>query len=40
MKKILVVDDEPSLRDLVELILKREKYEVATAVDGKTALES
>ncbi len=39
MKKILVVDDEPSLRDLVELILKREKYEVATAVDGKTALE-
>ncbi|MDF2985083.1 MAG: DNA-binding response regulator [Eubacterium sp.] len=38
MKKILVVDDEPSLRDLVELILKREKYEVATAVDGKTAL--
>ena len=39
MKKILVVDDEPSLRDLVELILKREKYEVATAVDGKCALE-
>ncbi len=38
MKKILVVDDEPSLRDLVELVLKREKYEVATAVDGKTAL--
>ncbi len=38
MKKILVVDDEPSLRDLVELILKREKYEVATAADGKTAL--
>ncbi len=39
MKKILVVDDEPSLRDLVELVLKREKYEVATAVDGKTALK-
>lgn len=38
MKKILVVDDEPSLRDLVELILKREKYEVATASDGKSAL--
>lgn len=38
MKKILVVDDEPSLRDLVELVLKREKYEVATAADGKTAL--
>lgn len=38
MKKILVVDDEPSLRDLVELILVREKYEVATAEDGKSAL--
>jgi DNA-binding response OmpR family regulator len=38
MKKVLVVDDEPSVRDLVELILKREKYEVATAPDGKTAL--
>ncbi len=38
MKKILVVDDEPSLRDLVELILKREKYQVATAFDGKSAL--
>ncbi len=38
MKKIMVVDDEPSLRDLVELILKKEKYEVATAADGKSAL--
>ena len=38
MKKIMVVDDEPSLRDLVELVLKREKYEVATASDGKSAL--
>lgn len=38
MKKILVVDDEPSLRDLVELVLKREKYEVATASDGSSAL--
>lgn len=38
MKKILVVDDEPSLRDLMELVLKREKYEVAAAEDGKSAL--
>jgi len=38
MKKILVVDDEPSLRDLMELVLKREKYEVAAAADGKSAL--
>lgn len=39
MKKIMVVDDEPSLRDLLELVLKREKYEVVTAVNGKTALK-
>ena len=38
MHKILIVDDEPALRDLVELILKREKYEVATAIDGKSAI--
>ncbi len=38
MKKILVVDDENSVRDLIQLILKREKYEVITACDGKSAL--
>ncbi len=38
MKKIMVVDDEPSIRDLVELILRREKYEVATAIDGRSAI--
>ena len=38
MHKILIVDDEPALRDLVELILKRENYNVATAIDGKSAI--
>jgi DNA-binding response OmpR family regulator len=38
MKKILVVDDENSVRDLIQLILKREKYEVIIASDGKSAL--
>ncbi|OPZ88632.1 MAG: Transcriptional regulatory protein YycF [Firmicutes bacterium ADurb.Bin419] len=40
MKKILVVDDENSVRDLIQLILKRENYEVITAVDGNSALET
>ena len=39
MIKILVVDDEKSVRDLIQLILKRENYEVITAVDGNSALE-
>lgn len=39
MIKILVVDDENSVRDLIQLILKRENYEVITAVDGNSALE-
>lgn len=38
MPKILVVDDEPAIRDLLEMILKREKFEVATAADGKSAM--
>ena len=38
MKKILIVDDENSIRDLIQLILKKERYEVITASDGKSAL--
>jgi len=40
MKKarILVVDDEPDLVELIEHHLRREHYEVATAGDGETAL--
>jgi DNA-binding response OmpR family regulator len=39
MKKIVVIDDEPSIRELVSMLLKREGYEVASAEDGKTGLE-
>jgi len=39
MKKILIVDDEPDLLDLIELILTNEGYEVNKAQNGKTAVE-
>ncbi len=38
-KKILVVDDEPSNRQVLGRILAREGYEVAQASDGRAALE-
>lgn len=38
MKKILVVDDEPDLVELVSYNLKKEGYEVASALDGEEAL--
>lgn len=36
--KILIVDDEPGIRDTVSELLEINEYEVATAVDGKDAL--
>ncbi len=36
--RILVVDDEALIRDMVALALETEGYEVTTAVDGRTAL--
>lgn len=39
MAKILVVDDESSIRRTLKEILEFEKYEVALAPDGMTALE-
>jgi CheY-like chemotaxis protein/anti-sigma regulatory factor (Ser/Thr protein kinase) len=39
MKKILVVDDEPALRDLFGEVLTRAGYSVETAADGVEALE-
>jgi two-component system, NtrC family, response regulator PilR len=39
MEKILVVDDERSMRELLDLVLKREGYSVATAENGTRALE-
>ena len=39
-KKILVVDDEKDLVDILAFNLRREQYDVATAADGEKALES
>ncbi|HEX9134922.1 MAG TPA: response regulator transcription factor, partial [Ktedonobacteraceae bacterium] len=39
MTRILVVDDETALVELVRSYLEREQYEVLTAADGRTALE-
>ncbi len=38
MKKILVIDDEIAIRDLIELVLKRENYQVKTAENGAAGL--
>lgn len=38
MKKILVIDDELAIRDLIELVLKRENYQVKTAENGRRGL--
>ncbi len=38
MEKILVVDDEPSLRDVLSIMLKKAGYTTATAVDGEEAV--
>jgi two-component system alkaline phosphatase synthesis response regulator PhoP len=40
MTKILIVDDEPSIVNLVTAYLKPEGYEVYTAVDGPSGLKA
>src|SRR5574341_1506493 len=40
MTKILVIDDEPSITNLVTAYLKPEGYEVYTAADGNAGLKS
>lgn len=37
--KILVVDDDPAIRNLVFRFLRQKKYEVESSEDGKSALE-
>jgi DNA-binding response OmpR family regulator len=37
-KKVMVVDDEPDIRDTVKLILEKEGYEVVTAISGDDCL--
>lgn len=38
-KKILIVDDEPKIVDLVRAYLEKDGYKALVAYDGKTALE-
>jgi two-component system response regulator PilR (NtrC family) len=38
MPKLLIVDDEQGIREMLEIYLRREGYDVLTADDGKTAL--
>ncbi|PKM68623.1 MAG: DNA-binding response regulator [Firmicutes bacterium HGW-Firmicutes-2] len=38
MKKILVIDDELAIRDLLEFVLKSENYQVKTAENGRIGL--
>jgi len=40
MAKILVVDDEPSIVNLISAYLKQEGYEVFTAAEGNAALKA
>ena len=40
MTKILVIDDEPSITNLVSAYLKPEGFEVYTAADGNTGLKA
>jgi two-component system response regulator VicR len=39
-KKILIVDDEKNIVDILSFILKKEGYEIITAYDGKEGLEA
>ena len=39
MYRILVVDDEKSMRDFLSIILKKEGYSVTTAEDGEQAIQ-
>ena len=39
MKKILVVDDEKPISDIVKFNLEKEGFEVVTAYDGEEAVE-
>ena len=37
--KILIVDDEPKITQVVKLYLERDGFEVATAANGRQAVE-
>ena len=38
LAKILIVDDDPVIRNLIQRFLSKQKYQVEAAEDGKTAL--
>ncbi|GEA05554.1 Fis family transcriptional regulator [Alteromonas sp. KUL42] len=38
-KKILIVDDSPSIRQMVEVTLRSANYDITAAEDGKKALD-
>ncbi len=38
MEKILIVDDEPSMRDVLSIMLKRTGYAVTVAPDAEEAI--
>jgi DNA-binding response OmpR family regulator len=40
MRKILLVEDEPSLRQVYEVILSTEPYDITTASNGQEALDA
>ena len=39
MKKVLIIDDEEDIRELIQYNLKKEGFEVSTAENGKLGLE-
>ena len=39
MAQILIIDDNQEIREMIEEILKREKYEVITAEDGEEGMK-
>ncbi|HWU38457.1 MAG TPA: response regulator, partial [Candidatus Acidoferrum sp.] len=39
MSRILVVDDEESMRDFLRILLEKEGHHVSTAEDGETGLQ-
>lgn len=38
-ERVLVVDDDPAIRNLVATVLRREQFQIETATDGEDALE-
>src|SRR4028119_1402472 len=38
LAKILIVDDDPAIRNLIQRFLSKQNYQVESAEDGKTAL--